>query len=65
MIENLHLNAVKYGERGTPIDGCITARKDGTELIVANQGLPIHRDDRESDFALAFSHSGHQFDWGY
>ena len=66
--ENLLLNAVKYGDPGTPIRLCITPAADQVALTVTNQGAPIPQDEWEKIF-LPFSRSqaarsGHQPGWG-
>ena len=68
VIENLLLNAVKYGVPGTPIQLRIAPGTHQAVMAVTNQGLPIPRDEWESIF-LPFSRSqsarsGHQLGWG-
>lgn len=68
VIENLLLNAVKYGEPGTPIRLRIHPGSDRVAMTVTNQGHPIPGDEWESIF-LPFSRSpsarsSHQLGWG-
>ncbi len=51
VVENLLLNAVKYGDPGAPIS-CRVAVREGTEvaLTVANRGSPIPPSDWETIF---------------
>jgi signal transduction histidine kinase len=68
VIENLLLNAVKYGEPGTPLTVRITPGVDHAVLTTTNQGRAIPAEEWESIF-LPFSRSqsardGHQLGWG-
>lgn len=68
VIENLLLNAVKYGTPGSAIQLRIAASAGQAVLTVTNQGSPIPQDEWEAIF-LPFSRSqsarsGHQLGWG-
>lgn len=69
VIENLLLNAAKYGEPGTPIACRIrTDGADGAIVTVANRGTPIPADEWETIFQAfsrreAVRHSG-PMGWG-
>lgn len=68
VIENLLLNALKYGEPESVIQVHITSDARRTVLSVTNRGLPIPQEEWESIF-LPFSRSnsarsGHQLGWG-
>lgn len=68
VIENLLLNAVKYGEPGTPIACRIVTRGEDVVVAVANRGAPIPEAEWETIFA-AFARreevrGSEQLGWG-
>ena len=68
VIENLLLNALKYGDPGTLIALRIAPDADRVAFSVTNQGTPIPADEWESIFRpftrSQAARSGHQLGWG-
>ncbi len=51
-VENLVNNAIKYGDRGAPIQVTVSTTAERVQLMVHNQGPPIAPEDSESIFQL-------------
>lgn len=58
-VENLVNNAIKYGDRGAPIQVTVSTTAERVQLMVHNQGPPIAPEDSESIFQL-YRRAGNQ-----